>query len=175
MYSKAQAAVQTCYGESAAFPVTIGVHQGSTLSPYLFITVLNVICKDLLEPAPWAMLYVDNVVLCSRDQKDLERELQKWKDQLHSHGLWLNISKTEYMATELDAANNSIIHLYGAPITRVEKFKYLGSVLCKEGDIDADIKNMMACGWLKWRECSGVLCDKKMPPRLKSKVYQTVV
>uniref|UniRef100_A0A914W1W0 Reverse transcriptase domain-containing protein n=1 Tax=Plectus sambesii TaxID=2011161 RepID=A0A914W1W0_9BILA len=80
MYSKAQAAVQTCYGKAAAFPVTVGVHQGSALSPYLFITVLDVIGEDLLEPAPWTMLYADDIVLCSRDQRDLERKLQKWKD-----------------------------------------------------------------------------------------------
>uniref|UniRef100_A0A914VKP3 Reverse transcriptase domain-containing protein n=1 Tax=Plectus sambesii TaxID=2011161 RepID=A0A914VKP3_9BILA len=80
MYSKAQAAVRTCYGKSAAFPVTVGVHQGSALSPYLFIAVLNVICEDLLEPAPWTMLYADDIVLGSRDQRDLERKLQKWKD-----------------------------------------------------------------------------------------------
>uniref|UniRef100_A0A914XN93 Reverse transcriptase domain-containing protein n=1 Tax=Plectus sambesii TaxID=2011161 RepID=A0A914XN93_9BILA len=71
MYSKAQAAVQTCYGKSAAFPVTVGVHQGSALSLYLFIAVLNVICEDLLEPAPWTMLYADDIVLGSRDQRDL--------------------------------------------------------------------------------------------------------
>uniref|UniRef100_A0A914X7V1 Reverse transcriptase domain-containing protein n=1 Tax=Plectus sambesii TaxID=2011161 RepID=A0A914X7V1_9BILA len=80
MYSKAQAAVQTCYGESAAFPVTVGVHQGSALSLYLFIAVLNIICEDLLESAPCTMLYADDIVLGSRDQRDLERKLQKWKD-----------------------------------------------------------------------------------------------
>jgi hypothetical protein len=47
MYSRAQATVQTCCGDSAVQPVTVGVHQGSALSPYLFIPVLDAICKDL--------------------------------------------------------------------------------------------------------------------------------
>ena len=63
----------------------------------------------------------------------------------------------------------TVIHLDGIPINRV------CSVLGKDGDIDADVKARMACGWLKWRECSGVLCDKKMPLRLKGKIYRTVV
>ena len=66
MYSRAHATVRTCFGDSAAQPVTVGVHQGSALSPYLFITILDVICQDLLEPAPWTMLYADAVVLCKR-------------------------------------------------------------------------------------------------------------
>jgi hypothetical protein len=175
MYSRAQATVRTCCGDSAAQPVTVGVHQGSALSPYLFITVLDAICKDLLEPAPWTMLYADDVVLCSRDQADLQEKLQKWKDCLQHHGLKINIAKTEYMATGLDTDDNSTIHLDGTPITRVESFKYLGSVLGEDGNIDVDVKARMACGWLKWRECSGVLCDKKMPLRLKGKIYRTVV
>ena len=175
MYSSAHATVRTCLGDSAAHPVTVGVHQGSALSPYLFITVLDVICQDLLKPAPWTMLYADDVVLCARDQANLQEKLQKWKDRLQHHGLKINTAKTEYMAAGLEADDNSTIHLDGIPINRVESFKYLGSVLGKDGDIDADVKARMACGWLKWRECSGVLCDKKMPLRLKGKIYRTVV
>uniref|UniRef100_A0A914WZ99 Reverse transcriptase domain-containing protein n=1 Tax=Plectus sambesii TaxID=2011161 RepID=A0A914WZ99_9BILA len=138
------------------------VHQGSALSPYLFITVLDIICQDLLEPAPWTMLCVDDVVLCARNQGDLERKLQKWKDCIHQHGLQINTTKTEYMAAGPDAANHNTIHLDGIPITRVKSFKYLDSVPSEEGNINADVKSRMACSWLKWWECSGVLCNKKM-------------
>ena len=115
------------------------------------------------------------VVLCSRNQADIQEKLQEWKDRLQHHGLQINIAKTEYMAAGLDADNHSTIQLDGTPIIRVERFKYLGSVLGEDGNIDADVKARMACGWLKWRECSGLLCDKKMPLRLKGKIYRTVV
>uniref|UniRef100_A0A914XJV1 Reverse transcriptase domain-containing protein n=1 Tax=Plectus sambesii TaxID=2011161 RepID=A0A914XJV1_9BILA len=114
MYSGAQATVRTQCGDTRAQPVTVGVHQGSALSPYLFITVLDVVCQDLLEPAPWTMLYADDVVLCARNQGDLERKLQKWKDRLHQHGLQINTAKTEYMAAGPNTANHNTIHLDAA-------------------------------------------------------------
>lgn len=34
-----------------------------------------------------------------------------------------------------------------------------------------DVKRRIKCGWMKWREVSGVLCNKRILMRLKSKVY----
>ena len=32
----------------------------------------------------------------------------------------------------------------------------------------------MSAAWGNWKRCSGVLCDKRMPVKLKGKVYKTV-
>ena len=37
------------------------------------------------------------------------------------------------------------------------------------------IVTLVGAGWMNWKKCSGVLCDKKMPVKLKGKVYRTVV
>ena len=29
--------------------------------------------------------------------------------------------------------------------------------------------------WLRWRHASGILCDRRKPEKLKSKIYKTVV
>lgn len=88
--------------------------------------------------------------------------VNKWKDHLHHHGLRLYTTKMEYMATRLEVDDCSTIHLHGIAITRVEEFKYLGSVLNSHGDIDLDVKARIAYRWLKWWECSKVLCDTNM-------------
>jgi len=63
----------------------------------------------------------------------------------------------------------------GVVIPRVEKFKYLGSILKARGDIDDDINHRIRVGWQKWKNASGVLCDKKISIRLKGKVYRMIV
>ena len=55
-------------------------------------------------------------------------------------------------------------------IPQVTRFKYLGS-----GEIEVDVSHCIQVGWLKWRRVSGVLCDKKVPLKLKEKFYRITV
>ena len=41
--------------------------------------------------------------------------------------------------------------------------------------MEIEIAKRVGAGWMNWKKCSGVLCDKKMPVKLKGKVYRTVV
>jgi len=63
----------------------------------------------------------------------------------------------------------------GDEVNEVESFKYLGSFVQMNGGFDKDVKHKIKCRWIKWREASGVLCDKKIPMRLKGKFYKNVV
>src|ERR1700735_4369503 len=63
----------------------------------------------------------------------------------------------------------------GNVMPKCTSFKYFGSVVNKTGTCDEDVNHRISVGWLKWRQNSGVLCDKRMPPKLKGKIYTTVV
>jgi hypothetical protein len=54
-------------------------------------------------------------------------------------------------------------------------FRYLGSILQKDGDIDEDLSHRIKPGWLKWRQASGVLCDLRVPLKLKNKFYRITI
>ena len=42
-----QTVVRTTEGDSKAFNVKVGLHQGSVLSPLLFVTVMEMISREL--------------------------------------------------------------------------------------------------------------------------------
>ena len=38
-----------------------------------------------------------------------------------------------------------------------------------------EISQRVSAAWGNWKRCSGVLCDRRMPVKLKGKIYKTVV
>jgi hypothetical protein len=63
----------------------------------------------------------------------------------------------------------------GQVVPKKDTFRYLGSMLRKNGDIDEDVSHRIKDGWLKWRQASGVLCDPRVPLKLKDKFYRTAI
>ena len=52
MYKDVMMFVQTCDGNTNDFPIKIGLHQGSALSPYLFDLVMDEITRDIQGDIP---------------------------------------------------------------------------------------------------------------------------
>jgi hypothetical protein len=67
------------------------------------------------------------------------------------------------------------VSLDGQVVAKKDTFRYLGSMLQKDGDIDEDVRHRISAGWLKWRQASSVLCDKRVPQKLKGKFYRTAI
>ncbi|XP_019253945.1 PREDICTED: uncharacterized protein LOC109232645 [Nicotiana attenuata] len=60
-------------------------------------------------------------------------------------------------------------------IPKRDGFKYHGSVIQGNGEIEEDVTHCVGSRWMKWRIPFGVLCDKNVPPRLKGKFYRVAV
>jgi hypothetical protein len=60
------------------------------------------------------------------------------------------------------------VSLDGQVVPNKDTFRYLGSMLQKEGDIDEDVSHRIKAGWLKWWQAAGVLCDPRVPHKLKA-------
>ena len=63
MYANAQSHVHVGEGFSKEFEVKVGVHQGSVLSPLLFIIMLEALSREFLAGVPWEDLYADDLVI----------------------------------------------------------------------------------------------------------------
>ena len=44
-----------------------------------------------------------------------------------------------------------------------------------EGRSQADVNNRIKIGWMKWKEKSWIMCDRKVPVELKDKVFKAVI
>ncbi|XP_064081905.1 uncharacterized protein C53C9.2-like [Macrobrachium nipponense] len=115
--------------------------------------------------------------LGSREQgrEELEGKVVRWRYALESRGLKISRKKAEYMPTKLDGNQQTTTKLGGGNIRRVHKFTYLGSVIDNEGNVEEEINNQIQCGWNNWRKVSGVICDRKVPIRLKGRLHKRMV
>lgn len=49
------------------------------------------------------------------------------------------------------------------------------SIIQGNGDIDEDVTQLIGARWIKWKLTFRVLCNKKVPPKLRHKFYRRVV
>ncbi|VDO18685.1 unnamed protein product [Heligmosomoides polygyrus] len=154
------------------FPISVGVHQRQALSPLLFVVVVDAITRDLQKPVPWILLYADDVMLACEDKDDLEQQVQAWCDRVAMFGLKLNVKKTECLTTDVNESGS--IKIEGTELARTSVSKYLGSI-ASDGGLMVEVNSRVSAAWSNWRSLTGVLCDRKIPERLKSKIYRAVV
>jgi hypothetical protein len=178
MYEGGKTMVRSPAGDSESFPVKVGVHQGSALSPFLFLLVLDTLTKDIQREAPWNMLFADDVFRRDEDRKGVEEQVNLWTQRLEEYGLKVSQVKTVYMVAKFSMGSGNAqdeVAIGSSPLQTVTSFRYLGSLIQSSGAVDEEIKSRETAAWSKWRQISGVVCDKKMPLQLKSKVYKTVI
>ena len=103
MYEGARTAVRTEGGLSDWFSVRVGLHQGSGLSPLLFIIVMDVISREVRGGLPWELLYADDIVLMATSLEELKEKLLRWKVKMESKGMKVNVNKTKIMVCQSGA------------------------------------------------------------------------
>ena len=79
------------------FKVGVRLHQGSALSPFLFSSIMNKLTEDVRKDAPWDMLFADDIGLSKQNHRELEDDLEIWRNALKRRDLKVNRSKTKYL------------------------------------------------------------------------------
>ena len=125
------------------FEVKVGVHQGSVLSPLLFIIVLDALSSEFRTGTPWELLYADDLVIVAEIKIGLRRKLTVWKEKLEKKGLRVNILETKVMI----CGNNM------DTLTDSGKFPYS---VCRKG---VGSNSILCEGCSHWvhRRCSGIV------------------
>ncbi|KAL6508131.1 hypothetical protein OROHE_021673 [Orobanche hederae] len=142
---------------------------GECMSTRVFAAYLNKIGAKARQ---------DDIVLIEETKVGVQQKLELWRDTLEARGFRLSRSKTEYM--ECRFSDNSdreagMITFDGKVVHGSTFFRYLGSIIQKDGELDGDVAHGIKAGWLKWKSATGVLCDPGMSNRLKGKFYRTTI
>jgi hypothetical protein len=103
MYTNVVTSVRTSDGDIDDFPINIGLHQGSALSPYLFALVIDEVTRDIQGDIPWCMLFAYDVVLIEESRSGVSQKLELWRQTLEAKGFRHGRSKTEYMKCDFSA------------------------------------------------------------------------
>jgi hypothetical protein len=151
MYDNIVTSVRTRNGDTNDFPINIGLHQGSTLSPYLFALVMDEVTRDIQGGIPWCMLIADDVVLVDESKTGIDQKLELWRRTLEAKDFRLNRSKTEYMKCDFSVTTQEEgdVRLDGEVVPKKDVFCYLRLMLQNDGDIDKDVSHRIKVGWLK--------------------------
>ena len=155
MYQSARCKVKVNNSYSDVFNVQVGVHQGSVLSPLLFIIVLEALSHEFRTGCPWELLYADDLVIIADTIDKLLSKLGSWKTNLEAKGLRVNMGKTKIMVCgkDLHSLKDSGKHPCGVCCKGVG----CNSILCE--------------GCQSWihKKCSGIKNKLKANPMFRCK------
>ena len=138
MYFNASSRVREGYCEE--FEVKVGVHQGSVLSPLLFIIVLEALSREFRCEIPWEDHYADDILIIAESLEECVRRLLAWTEAMKKKGLRVNAGKKKIMncGTGLDLLQSSSEFPCAVCCTGVGS----NSIFCK--------------GCKHWVKCSGL-------------------
>ena len=125
------------------------------------------------EP-PWTMLFVDDIVICEETRKEVEWRLECWRNAFERRGMKVSRSQTEYLCVN-GKNDDEKVKMENTKMPRVKKFKYVGSTVQESGSHEREVKKRVLSGLNGWTKVSGVICNRKLPARVKGKVYSSVV
>ena len=120
------------------------------------------------------MLFADDIVLSRQNHKELEEDLEVWRNALERRGLKVSRRKTEYLRVG-GVDDGEVLKLQGEKVKRAKNFKYLGSTVSSDGRCEEEVRRRIQARSMSWRKVSEVLCDRKLSEKVKGKMYKSVV
>ena len=154
MYKDVRSRVRVGDGYSEEFGVGVGVHQGSVLSPLLFIIVLEALSREFRTGCLWELLYADDLMISAESMEELLVKVQTWKTEMEKKGLRVNMGKTKIMESGIN----------------LDVLKKSGKYPCGVYQSGVGSSNAIFCGGCKrWvhKKCSGIKGPLRPDPEFR--------
>ncbi|XP_050502979.1 uncharacterized protein LOC126882213 [Diabrotica virgifera virgifera] len=118
------------------------------------------------------LFFADDQVVVANDEEDMDYMFRKLKKEYEKWGLNMNMSKTEYLKIGDDEEDPE---LEIRTTKRCNEYKYLGSIISKEGTTKRDIEKRTQQGKKAVNILSSLLWSKDIRQETKLTIYRTLV
>jgi hypothetical protein len=119
--------------------------------------------------------YADDTVLLAESVEDLQELLNLVDVSGKRLGLSINVAKTKWMSFGRLDHTGSMLHLNGHGVERVEKFKYLGSILTQNVDPDVEIKCRIEAARAAFNKMKTLFCNDSINLKLRQRMIKCYV
>ncbi|XP_060178388.1 uncharacterized protein LOC132608378 [Lycium barbarum] len=105
---------------------------------------MDALTSRIQGEVPWCMLFADDIVLIDESRSGVNARLEVWRQTLESKGFKLSRTKTEYIECKFrdgSQVENEDVQLDTEVISKKVSFKYLGSIIQGNGEIDDDVSH----------------------------------
>ena len=160
----------------------VGLRQGCVLSSLLFIVYINWIdkCSQADECATIGnckisrLLFADDLVLLSSTESGLQRALNSFADACNTAGMKISTAKTEILHLSRNP-DQCVLHVNGATLKQVEKFKYLGVAFTSDGRQDEKLDTRIGKASAVMRALHySVVMKRELSKKAKLSIFKAV-
>ena len=114
---------------------------------------MDKLTEDIRKDAPWDVLFADDIVLSRQNCRELEDDLDMWRNARERRGLKVSRSKTEYLKAG-DVEDGEELKLQGEKVKKAKNFKHLGSTVGSDGRCEEEVRRRIQKGWMSCKKSS---------------------
>lgn len=171
--------IKTQKGETEEFEIDKGVRQGDSLSATLFNLALQYVLRKIKKGTlrtrgGQIVAYADDIVLITKNRSIMLEMLKELIAEGKKMGLKINENKTKMMRPDKECTNGRI-QLGEYIFEEVDKFKYLGVIMDKNGERDAEIKEKILTTNRVIQANKKLIKSKLLSKNCKIKIYRTII
>lgn len=190
IYERNENAVIKSNRVSDTFTTNMGLRQGGSLSPLLFIIYMDEIIKKCTAVSKKVCVghlqlqrvhisegaFADDVVLLAGNANELQHNINIWQITMTEMGMKINQNKTKVMVIGENAEDINInVNMNEERIEQVKYFQYLGTIIDRSGTQEADINNRIEkTQKLYYAMNTKFISNKEISKETKLKVFKTI-
>ena len=190
LYEGARAAVRVEDELSEFFSLNVGLKQGCVMSPWLFNLYMDGVVREIQGRAVdvgvtlrrdgrvWklpVLLFADDTVLLSEDEWELQGLVREFGSVCKKRNLKVNANKSKVMVFERSEDTECRVSLEGEEMENVRVFKYLGSVMSKDGSLEEEVRERVQQGRKVAGSLKAVIKNREVSMDVKRSLHDSIV